>query len=311
VADDGCGAEAASRALDGMRSRLAEVYEGSPSLPRDRSLQHAVRSFGVERRDFLAVLSGVERDLTPHRYATFDELYRYCFEVAASVGLLCLPVFGRRDALARRHAVDLGIGMQLTNILRDLAEDAARGRIYLPAADLERFGVGEKILMDCAPGSQEQPVELALDGLVRFEAARARRFLQSGRRLFPLLERANRFCPMVMGAIYEELLGGIERLGGRVLRRRVSLSGLRKAWLAARVRAGQLTGGRGGPAANGGGTENGGGNGGSDGAKKSRATLGVEPSTRGLEAAERPQAPSSSPNTPSLYHAPPKNQYFL
>jgi phytoene synthase len=253
AADDGHGMGQARSALDSLRARLGDVYGGRPEPPRDRALQDAVRRFGVERRDFESLLNGVERDLSSPRYATFDELFAYCFEVASSVGLLCLPVFGRRDALARRHAVDLGVGMQLTNILRDLAEDGARGRVYLPLADLRRFGLEEEELRELASRSAggdgdqgsrqlgrgsvagQDGADRRLDDLVRFEAARARRFMASGAGLLPLLHPRERFCPWMLAAIYGEVLTRIERLGGAVLGRRVSLSGARKLWLAAQA----------------------------------------------------------------------------
>lgn len=237
ASDDGHAPESARRALGEMRSRLAMVYEGSPASPRDRALQHAVRAYGMERRHFEAVLDGVERDLTQRRYATFDDLYAYCFEVASSVGLLCLPVFGRRDALARRHAIDLGIGMQLTNILRDLAEDGLRDRVYVPQEDLRRFGLGEETLVG-TPGraaERARDVGTAFDALVGFEAARARSFLRSGSRLLPLLPPRSRFCPAALAAIYGDLLETIEESGRRVLLRRVELSAWRKAWLSVRA----------------------------------------------------------------------------
>ncbi|MBA2564887.1 MAG: squalene/phytoene synthase family protein, partial [Gemmatimonadetes bacterium] len=207
-----------------------EVYEGEPAAVGDRALQHAVRSFGIRREDFLSVLSGVERDLTTGRYETFGQLRAYCFDVASSVGLLCLPIFGRDDAPARDRAIDLGLGMQLVNVLRDVREDALRDRVYLPQEDLRRFGV--------EPGELGRGVpNTALDSLVRFEAERARTLLRSGRELLPLLEGRNRFCPAALVGIYGDLLEKIERAGGEVVQRRVSLTGRRKAWLALRAAA--------------------------------------------------------------------------
>jgi phytoene synthase len=234
VADDGRDGARAARDLADMRFRLDDVYDGRPRLARDLALQDTVRRYAVRRRDFLALLSGVERDLTTRRYATFEDLYRYCFEVAASVGLLCLPVFGRSDPLARRHAIDLGVGMQLVNILRDLAEDARRNRIYLPQAELQRFGVAESALV---PEPQSRPGDGFLE-LLRFETRRARHFLQSGRSLLPLLSPAERFCPAVLSTIYSELLQQVEAQGGEVLSRRISLARPRKLWIATRIFAG-------------------------------------------------------------------------
>ncbi|HEY7461001.1 MAG TPA: squalene/phytoene synthase family protein [Gemmatimonadota bacterium] len=258
--DDGRPAEEARQALMALSSRLGPIYEGRPERARDLALQDAVRSFGIERRDFESLLSGVARDLDAPRYATFDDLFGYCYGVAASVGLLCLPVFGRHDALARRHAVDLGIGMQLTNILRDLGEDGARGRLYLPRADMRRFGIVEGELLDLAwraregsrhtmaresaPGATVPRPDGRLDRLVRFEAARARRFMTSGLRLLPLLEPRERFCPWMLAAMYGEVLEGVEKLGGGVLGRRVALSSARKLWLVARGMVGGNGGAR-------------------------------------------------------------------
>jgi phytoene synthase len=252
--DDGRPAEEARHALAALRKRLGEIYEGQPEFARDLALQDCVRSFGVERRDFESLLNGVERDLAGPRHATCDDLFGYCYGVAASVGLICLPVFGRRDALARRHAVDLGVGMQLTNILRDLGEDGAGGRLYLPRADLRRFGIAEGEVLDLswktrerswrsvahesAPGASALRSDGRLDRLVRFEAARARRFMTSGLRLLPLLEPRERFCPWMLAAMYGEVLEGIEELGGVILERRVALSSARKLWLVARGMAG-------------------------------------------------------------------------
>jgi phytoene synthase len=228
AADDGRDPGDAASVLAGMRARLDEVYGGSPSRSLDRALQHAVRTFGVDRRDFEALLRGVERDLRPERYETFEELRDYCYDVGSSVGLLCLPVLGRSDPPARLHAVDLGLGMQLTNILRDLAEDGRRGRVYLPRRDLRRFGVPEEALTTA--GAAPSP---ELDGLVRHEASRARRLLESGSGLLPLLDRRSRFCPAVLGRLYGEVLERVELLGSRVLEGRVKLTTARKAWIAA------------------------------------------------------------------------------
>ena len=226
--DDGRGPAEGAAALADLRARLEEVYAGSPTRAVDRALRHAVRRFGIDRADFETLLRGVERDLAPTRYETFEDLLGYCYDVGASVGLLCLPVFGRSDPAARRRAVDLGLGMQLTNILRDLGEDGRRGRVYLPQSDLRRFGVLQEALTCGTTGPSPE-----LDALVRHEAGRARRFLDEGRGLLELLDKRSRFCPAVLGRLYGEVLDRIEALGSAVLGRRVKLSAPRKAWIAA------------------------------------------------------------------------------
>jgi phytoene synthase len=228
AADDGRGPVEGAAALADLRARLDEVYAGSPTRALDRALQHAVRSFGIQRADFETLLRGVERDLTPARHETFEDLLGYCYDVGASVGLLCLPVFGRSDPAAQRSAVALGLGMQLTNILRDLGEDGRRGRLYLPRSDLRRFGVPEEVLTRGTPAPSPE-----LDALVRHEAGRARRFLEEGRGLLDLLDRRSRFCPAVLGRLYGEVLDRIEALGSAVVETRVRLRVPRKAWIAA------------------------------------------------------------------------------
>ncbi|MFN2432111.1 MAG: phytoene/squalene synthase family protein [Gemmatimonadota bacterium] len=236
AADDGRPPDAARRALAAQRQRLQEIFLGKPSLPRDLALQDAVRAYGIRQEDFLEVLTGVERDLTPRRYETFDDLCGYCYQVGSAVGLLCLPIFGRSDDTARRRAMDLGIGMQLTNILRDVGEDAGRDRLYLPLEDLRRFGVEETELLQAARqdgrGSAGERRLEDLEALLAFQVGRARGFLASGRGLLPLLEPRQRYCPRVLAALYGELLVRMERMGRRVLVERASLPRARKAWIA-------------------------------------------------------------------------------
>jgi phytoene synthase len=176
-----------------------------------------------------SLIDGVELDVLGTRYETFDELVVYCRHVAGSIGRLCLAIFGvgDRDA-ATPLADDLGVAMQLTNILRDVREDGALGRVYLPADDLRRFGIADPAT---AP-------ESALAELIRFEAARNREWFDRGLRLVDLLDSRSGSCLLAMTGIYQGILERIEREPREVLQRRISLPAWEKAWLAARSLAG-------------------------------------------------------------------------
>jgi 15-cis-phytoene synthase len=164
-------------------------------------------------------------DIFPAEFETFDELVVYCRRVAGSIGRLCLAIFGSTDAAhAPALADDLGVAMQLTNILRDVREDAGRGRIYLPREDLVRFGVP-----DFPEGSPEAMAEL-----IAFESARAREWFDRGLRLVPLLDTRSASCVLAMTGIYRRLLHRIDEAPQLVMQQRVSLPGWEKAWVAAR-----------------------------------------------------------------------------
>ncbi len=154
-------------ALDGWRQELARCYGGSPATPQGRALQPWIRHFDLSRKPFEDLIDGVAMDLDHTRYADFDALYQYCWRVASTVGLICIEIFGQRSPGARDYAIDLGLALQLTNILRDVAPDGQRGRIYLPLADLARFGCTEAELLAGTPTP-------AVRSLLAFEASRAR-----------------------------------------------------------------------------------------------------------------------------------------
>ena len=129
------------RALQQWREEIARVYDGAPEHPAGERLQDAVRTFPIPREALLDVIAGVEMDLERSTYETFEDLYPYCYRVASAVGLCCIEIFGYGDPRAREYAMNLGIALQLTNILRDVQADARAGRVYVPQEDLKRFGV--------------------------------------------------------------------------------------------------------------------------------------------------------------------------
>lgn len=219
------------RAAAGIRSYRREIelcYDGEPTMEVTRDLRAAVARFGIPKQPLDDLLDGVEMDLRKSRYASFDELRQYCIRVASAVGLVCLPIFGARDPRSRDYAVDLGIALQLTNILRDLKSDAARGRIYLPLDEIAAAGYSEAEMLE---GSRT-PAFLAL---MATQAERAHRYFHSAARTLPDLDRQHLLTAEVMRAIYLRLLRRIEGGGFRVFDRRISVPRLTQVGLALRA----------------------------------------------------------------------------
>lgn len=205
--------------LKNWREALDAALADSPGHPIHLALAHAVRTFGVEPKHLHAVIDGVERDLEPVAFATFEELAAYCRLVASAVGLVCLPVWGCADPNAAGPADAAGIAFQLTNILRDLGEDRARGRVYLPSDELERFR--------CPPEtwSRKGP---EFDELLRFQITRAREYYVEAEKLDAHLSRSGRAIFRVMHRTYRELLDVVDRLGVEVLTVRAAVPRRRK-----------------------------------------------------------------------------------
>jgi phytoene synthase len=216
------------RQLAEYRSRLEQCLRGRPSDPIFLALQDTIRRYRIPPEYFWQLIDGVEMDLTVRRYPTFADLRRYCYGVASTVGLISIEIFGYRDDQeARQHAEDLGIALQLTNILRDIREDAERDRIYIPQDEMERFRYSEADILDGIAN------EASLH-LMRFQVERAREYFERGRELLPLLPRRPRACTAVLQGIYSRILERIEARPSAVLRERVSLSGSQKLALAGR-----------------------------------------------------------------------------
>jgi 15-cis-phytoene synthase len=214
--------------LDLWRAELDHVYRGSPTRPVSRALQAAVRTYKIPRRHFDEVIAGVEMDLSMHRYRDFGELKLYCYRVASAVGLICIEIFGYTNPVAKRYAENLGIAFQLTNILRDVSEDACRGRIYLPLEDLRRFGVSESdILNGVYSGNFVR--------LMEFEANRARDFYRRAEESLPAEDRASLLTAEAMRRIYSALLDRIVRSNYRVFDGRLALSAPFKLYLVGRA----------------------------------------------------------------------------
>jgi phytoene synthase len=229
---DGCLYDATKlAALAVERDRVELLREGRVDVsdPVLIALADARPRFDLPLDALTSLIDGVELDVRGTRYETFDDLVVYCRHVAGSIGRLCLAIFGAGDReLATPLADDLGVAMQLTNILRDVREDGESGRVYLPAEDLRRFGIEHPAT---APPD-------ALARLIRFEASRNREWFTRGLALTDLLDARSSSCLLAMTGIYRGILERIERQPAEVLQRRISVPTWEKAWLAARSLAG-------------------------------------------------------------------------
>ena len=210
------------------RSELDAVYRGTPRTPQGIALGPFVAQFQLPRQHFDALIDGVEMDLDRVRYATFDDLLEYCRRVASAVGLICIEIFGYQNLATRDYAVNLGIALQLTNIIRDVATDLRRGRIYLPADDLARFGVTDTDL--CA-----NIVTPRIHDLLQFECVRAREYYRRAAHDLPREDAGALVAAEIMGAIYFEILRRIERAGYDVFSQRIRVPRPYRAVIALRV----------------------------------------------------------------------------
>ncbi|GAA4993300.1 presqualene diphosphate synthase HpnD [Kitasatospora paranensis] len=231
IGDGELSPERKAEQLGRTRALLDEVRTGSvgedDTDPIKVALADAARRFPIPIGGFDELIDGVEMDLKGVEYRTFDELKVYCRCVAGSIGRLSLGVYGCDDPeLGAQYADTLGLALQLTNILRDLREDAANGRTYLPTEDLVRFGCEEGF------GAATPAAGADFAGLVAFEAQRAQAAFEEGLRLLPMLDRRSRACTAAMAGIYHRLLGRIAAEPQSVLRGRVSLPGWEKAYVA-------------------------------------------------------------------------------
>jgi phytoene synthase len=228
VVDEGMDAQVAAAKLGWWRGEVANLFEGKPQHPVMRALEPHLQSFGITAERLDEIIDGMEMDLRQTRYLDWKGLERYCYHVASVVGLLAAGIFGYRDARTLDYAKSLGIAFQLTNIIRDVGEDARKNRLYLPVEDLQRFGVPAADILQ----SKETP---AFRSLMEFEAERARDYYQRAMSALPPADRRAQRPGLIMAAIYRTLLDEIQREGFPVLTRRTSLTPLRKFWIAWRT----------------------------------------------------------------------------
>lgn len=214
--------------LQWWRDEIARLFDAVPQHPVARALREPVERHNLPREYFLEIVDGMEMDLDCQRYPAWKDLALYCHRVAGVVGLLSAEIFGYRNRQTLKYAGELGMAFQLTNILRDVREDARRGRVYLPAEALAQFGVPEQDLLDHRHTPQ-------VHALLLHVLARTREHYRKALALLPDEDRYAQRSGLIMAAIYQATLDELERDGLRVLDRRVALTPLRKLWIAWRT----------------------------------------------------------------------------
>ena len=235
AADEAKGeAEAAAR-LEEWRRELDASFAGEPRTPQGRELASVIRQFTLSRAPFDALIEGVEMDVVPRRYETFADLYEYCIRVASAVGLMCIEIFGCRDASARQYATDLGVALQLTNILRDVAGDLVRGRVYIPQEDFRRHGCTEEDLRREVEQAGAGVRSAAVKGLLRQQGMRAREYYRKAAAALPRGDARRLVAAEIMGAIYRGILTRIEHRDYDVFSQVVRIPRPRRALIAAGI----------------------------------------------------------------------------
>lgn len=225
VVDECRDASVAARTLAWWRCELERLYAGHPEHPVTRALLPMLSRFNLPQELLTEIIDGMAMDLQQSRYADFSALSLYCYRVASVVGLLAAEIFGYTDHRTQKYAHNLGMAFQLTNIIRDVGEDARRGRIYLPMDELERFSVPAEDLLTAQYSDNFRR-------LMEFQIERADHHYTQAFSELPACDRKNQRPGLMMAAIYRTLLEEIRRAGCRVLNQRISLPPLRKIWLA-------------------------------------------------------------------------------
>lgn len=226
--------EGAARAeIARWRRELAACFEGgSPETSQGRELAPLVANFHLPRASFDALVEGVEMDIGARRYETFADLYEYCIRVASAVGLICLEIFGYRNPRARQYATDLGVALQLTNILRDVPEDLARGRVYIPQEDLRRHGCTDDDLSREVRQAGRGVQSAAVQAVLKQQADRACQYYRQAAAVLPHEDARQLVAAEIMGAIYRTILGRIERAGYDVFTRTIRIPRPERALIA-------------------------------------------------------------------------------
>jgi len=226
IADECSELHTAQIKLDWWRSEIGNLYAGQPQHPVSKALAPAIEAFGLSKEHFQEIIDGMQMDLEQNRYRDFKQLQLYCYRVASVVGLLSAAIFGYSNRNTLKYAHDLGMAFQLTNIIRDVGEDARRNRIYLPLEELQMFGVSEH---DILHGNETEQVRKLLE----FQIERAESFYDRALNALPQEDRKAQRTGLIMAAIYRTLLREIlADQPQKVLNSKTSLTPLRKLWLA-------------------------------------------------------------------------------
>jgi phytoene synthase len=225
VVDETSDPQLAATKLAWWRIEVGKMHAGNPQHPVTKALSVFKDRFSISQERLNEIIDGMEMDLTQSRYLDWPGLESYCHRVAGVVGLLAASIFGYRDARTLEYARELGIAFQLTNIIRDVGEDARKNRIYLPMDDMKRFGVPAADILN----GKQTP---GFTQLMGFQTQRAKDYYAKAFAALPAQDRKAQRAGLIMAAIYRTLLDEIERDGFRVLAQRVSLTPLRKFWIA-------------------------------------------------------------------------------
>ncbi|MFD0666294.1 presqualene diphosphate synthase HpnD [Ramlibacter sp. MAHUQ-53] len=230
VVDEVSDPTVAAAKLAWWRKEVAQAFAGNPTHPVTQALMPWTQEFAIEARHLQAVIDGCEMDLSQTRYLDFTGLERYCHLVAGIVGEVAARIFGQTQAATTSYAHKLGLAFQLTNIIRDVGDDAMRGRIYLPVNELQRFDVKAHEIL-------KREYSERFTALMKFQAARAHALYDEALALLPAADRRAQKPGLMMANIYRTLLREIEHEDFRVLHQRIGLTPLRKFWLAWKVQA--------------------------------------------------------------------------
>jgi 15-cis-phytoene synthase len=230
VVDEMVDAGVAATKLAWWKGEVAQAFAGQPSHPVMKALMPHTAAYGIEARHLHAVIDGCQMDLEQTRYLDYPNLQRYCHLVAGVVGEVAARIFGQTEAATTEYAHTLGQALQLTNIIRDVGEDALRGRIYLPVSELQQFDVKAHEILK--RGYSER-----FTALMQFQAQRAHGLYEQALALLPAADRRAQKPGLMMASIYRTLLHEIEADGFQVLHQRTRLTPLRKLWLAWKVQA--------------------------------------------------------------------------
>jgi len=223
------GPEEAQRLLKFWHEEIALCYQSRPSHPVTLAMQETIQRFDIPQRYLDLLVEGCEMDLKKNRYANFEELYEYCYRVAGVIGLVCMKIFGLDGDQAEIAAVDLGLALQLTNILRDIKTDASLGRIYLPQEEIRRFGLQESDLL-------AGQMQTKLLPLLQFQGERAQDYFDKAFTAMKQLPRKPLLAAWIMGKTYHKILKKIRKQGHDVFSKPIQVSKLEKSWTALRER---------------------------------------------------------------------------
>ncbi len=225
VVDECTDAQVARAKLAWWRLEIGKLFAGKPNHPVTHALAVHLNEFAIKQEHLNEIIDGMEMDLTQTRYLDFAGLERYCYHVASAVGLLAAGIFGYTNPRTLDYAKNLGTAFQLTNIIRDVGEDARKNRIYLPMDELQRFNVTAKEVLEARYSENFR-------NLMAFQARRAGEFYDRAMAALPAEDRRAQRAGLIMAAIYRATLREIEREGFQVLTQRTSLTPIRKLWLA-------------------------------------------------------------------------------